>query len=163
MPVGGQSTQEPTTALSALADGTALSALADRVALSALADRVEIRELTATYNRHFDSGNAEAFAATFTPDGVMEVEGGFRVEGTAGLEEMCRRTPPGIIHVTVDSIVQVEGDEATQDVRLLVLSKPTEKTPTPALDRTGQYKDRLVRTPDGWRFAHRYVTLDGGM
>ncbi|MGH9028446.1 MAG: nuclear transport factor 2 family protein, partial [Acidimicrobiales bacterium] len=40
-------------------------------------DRTEIRELTARYNRCFDDGDSEGFAATFTDDGVMEVTGGF--------------------------------------------------------------------------------------
>ena len=41
-----------------------------------LVDRAQIRELTARYNRCFDDGDPEGFAATFTEDGVMEVDGG---------------------------------------------------------------------------------------
>ena len=46
-----------------------------------LLDRAQIRELTARYNRAFDDGDPESFAATFTEDGVMAVEGTFSVDG----------------------------------------------------------------------------------
>ena len=135
----------------------------DRTEFSWLLDRARILELTAIYNKCFDSGDAEGFAATFTPDGVMDVVGGFRVEGTAGLEKMCRSTPDGVIHVTVDALIEVNGDEATQDVRVVVLGRALDGKTTPTLDRTGRYQDRLVRTSDGWRFAERRVALDGGI
>jgi len=132
-----------------------------------LADRTTIRELTARYNRCFDDGDAEGFAATFTPDGAMEVTGGFVVVGREALAQMCRNVPYGIVHVTVDAVVEVDGDRATQDVTVMVLQRPKpDAAPderTTSLDRSGRYHDELVRTEDGWRFARRTATLDGGM
>jgi uncharacterized protein (TIGR02246 family) len=132
-----------------------------------LVDRARIRELTARYNRCFDDGDVEGFAATFTEDGVMEVAGGFTVSGRAGLEEMCRSTPYGIVHVTADATVEVDGDRAVQDTTILVLQRPkpdaAPEERVSSLSRTGRYHDELVRTEGGWRFARRTVTLDGGM
>ena len=132
-----------------------------------LVDRTRIRDLTARYNRCFDDGDVEAFASTFTEDGVMEVVGGFEVKGRAGLLEMCRRTPYGVVHVTVDATVEIDGDRAVQDVTVMVLQRPKpDAAPDQrhtTLERSGRYHDELVRTPDGWRFARRTVTLDGGM
>jgi uncharacterized protein (TIGR02246 family) len=132
-----------------------------------LLDRVRIRELTAHYNRCFDDGDAEGFAATFTEDGVMEVAGGFVQSGRAQLAEMCRRTPYGIRHVTVDATVDVDGDRATQCVTVLIVSRPKPDAGPDErrshLDRTGTYVDELVRTPEGWRFTRRTATLDGGL
>ncbi|HUD17734.1 MAG TPA: nuclear transport factor 2 family protein, partial [Acidimicrobiales bacterium] len=105
------------------------------------------------------------FALNFTEDGVMEVEGTFRVDGRAALAEMVRRTPYGVVHVTVDATVEVDGDTAVQDVKLLVLSRPASDAAPGSkskLTNTGRYHDKLVRTPDGWRFAHRTAVLDGG-
>jgi hypothetical protein len=34
---------------------------------------------------------------------------------------------------------------------------------TTRLDRSGRYHDELVRTAQGWRFARRTATLDGGV
>jgi uncharacterized protein (TIGR02246 family) len=136
-------------------------------ALSWLVDRAQIRELTARYNRAFDEGDPEGFAATFTEDGVMEVTGGPRTSGRAALAEMVRHTPFGIMHVTADATVEVEGDRAVQDVTLLVVNRPPVDAPPDKrrsrVQRSGRYHDELVRTPDGWRFARREATLDGGL
>lgn len=132
-----------------------------------LLDRAQIRELTARYNRCFDDGDPEGFAATFTEDGVMEVGGGFTVSGRDALADMCRRTPYGVVHVTVDATVEVDGDRATQYVTILVLSRPTPDAEPDArrstIERTGRYADELVRTTGGWRFAKRSAVLDGGL
>jgi uncharacterized protein (TIGR02246 family) len=132
-----------------------------------LVDRTRIRELTARYNRCFDDGDISGFAATFTEDGIMEVEGGFRVQGRSELEKMCERTPYGVVHVTVDPTVEVDGDRAVQVSTILVVQRPKPDAGpserTSSLSRTGRYRDELVRTPQGWRFAKRTVTLDGGL
>ena len=132
-----------------------------------LVDRTRIRELTARYNRCFDDGDTEGFAATFVEDGVMEVAGGPITTGRAALAEMCRHTPYGIVHVTVDATVEIDGDKAVQDVTLLVVARPAPDAPADAksarLQRSGRYHDELVRTAEGWRFARRTATLDGGL
>jgi uncharacterized protein (TIGR02246 family) len=131
-----------------------------------LIDRTQIRELTARYNRCFDDGDPEGFAATFTEDGKMEVEGSFSVSGRDALAEMVRHTPYGVVHVTVDATVEVDGDRAVQDVTLVVLARPgrDDRPGTRTkLTNSGRYHDELVRTADGWRFGHRTAFLDGGM
>ena len=131
-----------------------------------LVDRARIRELTARYNRAFDDGDPETFAATFTEDGTMEVTGTFRVDGRDALAEMVRHTPYGVVHVTVDATVEVDGDRAVQDVKLLVLSRHAPGAAagsTSRLTNSGRYHDELLRTPDGWRFTHRTAVLDGGL
>ncbi|MFZ0668096.1 MAG: nuclear transport factor 2 family protein [Acidimicrobiales bacterium] len=129
--------------------------------VSWLIDRAEIRELTARYGRLFDDGDAEEFAKTFTEDGRMEVVGGPTSVGREGLTDMCKHTPWGTMHVTVDATVEVEEDKAIQVVTILVVSRPATQKETPKLVGTGRYVDDLVRTPDGWRFSRRRVTLDG--
>lgn len=132
-----------------------------------LLDRARIRELTARYNRCFDDGDAEGFAATFVEDGVMEVGGGFLVNGRAELEQMCRNVPYGIVHVTTDATVSVDGDRAVQELTVMVLQRPkpdaAPEERASSLSRTGRYRDELVRTSEGWRFARRTATLDGGL
>ena len=131
-----------------------------------LLDRTRIRELTARYNRCFDDGDPDGFAALFTEDGVMAVEGTFSVSGRDALAEMVRHTPYGVVHVTVDATVEVDGDRAVQDVTLLVLSRPGPDAPagtTSKLASTGRYHDELRRTADGWRFSKRTAILDGGL
>jgi uncharacterized protein (TIGR02246 family) len=130
-----------------------------------MVDRARIRELTARYNRCFDDGDPDGFAACFTEDGKMEVTGTFEVSGRPGLADMVRHTPYGVVHVTVDAIVTVDGDTAVQDVTMLVLARPGPDAPAGSktkLTNSGRYRDELVRTPDGWRFRVRRATLDGG-
>jgi len=130
-----------------------------------LVDYLAIRELTARYNRCFDDGDAEAFAGNFTEDGIMEVPGLMEVKGRDGLAQMCRSTPYGVVHVTVDPIITIDGDRAVQDVTVMVLQRPKPDSPpkerVTALQQSGRYRDELVRTPDGWRFARRTANLDG--
>jgi uncharacterized protein (TIGR02246 family) len=132
-----------------------------------LVERTRIRELTARYNRCFDDGDAEGFAATFTEDGVMEVDGQIMARGRQGLADLCRRVPYGVVHVTVDPIVVVDGDRAVQDVTIITLQRPKPGAAPherrAQLDRSGRYHDELVRTAQGWRFARRSVALDGGV
>ena len=129
-------------------------------------DQARIRELTARYNRCFDDGD---------PDGLRRHlhrgrrHGGERHllrQGRDALAEMVRHTPYGVVHVTVDATVEVDGDRAVQDVTLLVLARPGPDAAAGTkskLANSGRYHDELVRTADGWRFARRTATLDGGM
>ena len=132
-----------------------------------LLDRAQILELTARYNRCFDDGDPERFADCFTDDGVMAVDGGPSTAGREALAAMCRHTPYGTVHATVDATVEVDGDRATQVVTLLVLQRPGPDAPRDErrsrLTRTARYRDELVRTDGGWRFARRSVVLDGGL
>ena len=123
--------------------------------------RTNIRELTARYNRCFDSGDADGFAATFVEDGVMEIAGGPAYTGREALAEMCRRTPSGIMHVTVDATVEVAGDHATQLVNVLILGRPSSRDTKPDVRNTGRYVDDLVATEGTWRFSRRRAYLDG--
>jgi len=126
-----------------------------------LLDRAEILELTARYNRCFDDGDPEGYALTFTEGGSMGVVGGPTTTGRAALAEMCKNVPWGVMHVTVDPIITVDGDTAIQNVTLLVFSRPSGPGEKARISATGRYLDTLVRSPDGWLFTSRECTLDG--
>jgi uncharacterized protein (TIGR02246 family) len=126
-----------------------------------LLDRAKIQELTARYNRSFDDGDPEAYALTFTEDGSMSVVGGPSTTGRAALAEMCRNVPWGVMHVTVDPTVTIDGDTATQVVTLLVFSRPSGPGEKARVSSTARYVDTVVRTADGWLFSNRVCTIDG--
>jgi uncharacterized protein (TIGR02246 family) len=126
-----------------------------------LLDRIEIRELTARYGRYFDDGDTEAFADTFTEDGSMEVANGPTSHGRDELRSMCKNTPWGTMHVTVDPTIEIDGDRAVQVVSILVVKRAADLKEKSAVVGSGRYVDDLLRTPDGWRFTRRRVTLDG--
>ena len=126
-----------------------------------LVDRTQIRELTARYGRFFDDADPENFASTFTDDGSMEVNGSLVAAGREQLAAMCSNTPWGTMHVTVDPTIEVDGDTAVQVVTILVVRRAKSMKEPSKVVGSGRYRDDLVRTPDGWRFARRTVVLDG--
>lgn len=124
------------------------------------ADWQAIRELTATYNRCFDNSDGVGWAETFLTSGRLEVLGeGVAYRGHAELADFCRSRGWGILHMTLDPELTVEGDRAEQRCSLLMFRR-YEGRERPTLLATGRYSDTLVRTSEGWRFALRAVQLD---
>ena len=83
-----------------------------------------------------------------------------RLEGAAALAEFANGIAaliPGPRHIASNVLVQGEGDVATGQAYLTLLS--TQSSPA-AIISTGQYEDRLVRTARGWRFSERCFTPD---
>ena len=126
-----------------------------------LADWIAIRELTARVGRAFDDGRAVDWAGCFTDDAVFEVVGRLRLEGASALREFAAAAPYGSVHITTDHVIEIDGDRALQTCTLISARRSEDRGPV-AFGGTGRYTDELVRTPAGWRFAHRSCTLDGG-
>jgi hypothetical protein len=124
-----------------------------------VADWIAIRRVTAEYMCAVDERDPDALAATFTPDGAIEVVG---VRAHTGREEVAKvalRDRGSALHLTTDPIIDVDGDRATQVCRLLIArAGGDEKTPVTVYE-AGTYLDELVRTADGWLFARRTVNL----
>jgi uncharacterized protein (TIGR02246 family) len=123
-------------------------------------DIVAIQQLLARYNTAADLGDGEAFAATFTDDGVS-VAGTTVTTGREALAERGGGVPqrvPGIHHWVNNHVVTVNGDDATATVYVLVVV--TGKAGGPTIVASGRYSDQLRRTADGWRFARREFFAD---
>ena len=124
-----------------------------------LADRFAIRELTARYNDAIDDGRLDDYLACFVPDGVFELEGLGRGQGPDEIRAMVEPITPVAIHLTLDAVVAVDGDTATQRCRFLLGRRSPDRTDF-TIVTSGRYRDRLLRTPDGWRFVERHATFD---
>ena len=122
-----------------------------------LTDHLSIRDLSARYNRAADDADGAAFAATFTPDGRLDVGGKTVCTGSQQLAAFVAK-PRGTVHVTADAVVELNGDEATQACTLILFRRSRDGQHV-VLENTGRYEDELVRTPDGWRFAVRRITF----
>jgi uncharacterized protein (TIGR02246 family) len=131
--------------------------------LTRLADEHEIRKLNARYNWACYDRDPDAYADCFVPDGVYESgNSGARNEGREELRE-------GIIgamnsawlmgHISADSVIDVDGDEATQRVFVLLYRRESPDGENEFF-ASGTYADSLRRTPDGWRFVHRTSFID---
>jgi SnoaL-like protein len=131
---------------------------------AALADREAIRDVIGRYAHAADSGRFEDLAALFDVDGVLEVDGGLRSVGRAAILEFVSGVrdrsssggvPQYVRHHTTNTVIDLTGvDSAEAASYFLVFSDV-------GADHWGRYRDRLVRTAGGWRFAHRRVRTDG--
>lgn len=120
-------------------------------------DYIDIEQLYAQYNHAIDSGDAEAWAATFTPDGqFMRFTG---ADALKGFIKQWRENMNGANRRHWNSNLRIEptADGANGTVLLMLLdvgAKPA------SILSTGMYKDTLVKTPQGWRFKSRNIQSD---
>jgi hypothetical protein len=120
-------------------------------------DNVEIQQLYAKYNNAIDSGDGEAWASTFTPDGVFNTVSGH--DALVGFVKTWREKLNGATrkHWNTNLLISGNSKEATGSVYLMLVdfsAKP------PGILFTGTYADSLVKTKDGWRFTKRTTKAD---
>lgn len=120
-------------------------------------DRDAIRDLLARYTYNGDRGRLDEMTACFADDGVLEYlgkapkgPGAIKAALSAGTRD-ARLT--FIRHHITNPMIAVDGDAASARSYFTVHSNF-------GPDHSGTYDDRLVRTPDGWRFAHRRGRID---
>jgi hypothetical protein len=125
-----------------------------------------IRQLLGRYNLAIDLGDAEGWAATFTPDGVFRCTGvpdgsplGGRHEGTDALVAYAT-THYGIAkgrarHWNANLVIDGDGHSATMRCYLLALRAGGTLSGT-----TGIYADRLRKLDGQWRFVERHIAID---
>jgi hypothetical protein len=130
---------------------------ADTMTLSAQ-DYVEIQQLYAQYNVAIDTGDAEAYAATFTPDGVFNTFSGH--DALVGFIKTWRERLNGASrrHWNTNLLISGEGKNATGSVYLMLLDVSTKPVSIAAV---ATYTDSLVKTSNGWRFTKRITHNDG--
>jgi ketosteroid isomerase-like protein len=121
-------------------------------------DYVEIQQLYARYNHAIDSGDAEGWADTFTPDGVFNQ----RYKGRDGLLDFMKQWTTKMNganrrHWNSNLLITPSAEGASGKVMLMLLEVGTK---SPSILMTGQYSDVLVKTANGWRFKTRNVKND---
>jgi hypothetical protein len=122
-------------------------------------DRTAIIDLAIAYTWALDSRNIDGLDEVFTPDATGMLHG-VACEGRDAIKE---RIGGAILrfdatqHLVGNHQVSVNGDEGTHRCQLQgqhVLAG-TEGGNTFIVG--GYYEDRVVRTADGWRIAHRLM------
>jgi hypothetical protein len=119
-------------------------------------DLVEIQQLYAKYNWSLDSGDAEAYASTFTPDGVFNNNNGhdaivkFAQGFHAGLGSHLK-------HWNTNLMITPSPTGANGQVYLVLVDYATKP---PSIFTSATYADELVKTPQGWRFKKRQTKTD---
>src|SRR5688572_4743883 len=118
-------------------------------------DYIEIEQLYATYNHALDSGDAEGWAATFTPDGTFNKFAGH--DQLVGFIQQWKEKMNGANrrHWNTNLSIRPSTDGASASVFLMLVDVSTK-----SIVATGMYNDTLVKTANGWRFKSRATKMD---
>jgi hypothetical protein len=128
--------------------------------LQNLEDIMEISRLKAAYCEAVDGGwdrrthRGEEVAALFTEDGVWDAGRiGGRGEGREGITKIINsfQRMPFALHRVTNPDIRVNGDEATGKWHVIAYLTQPDGTPVMFM---GTYRDKFVRTPQGWKFKH---------
>jgi hypothetical protein len=131
-----------------------------RVATDQLADRLAILDLMHWYGVAIDAHDWDLFRSLFTPDAVLDYtdSGALR----AGLDETIEFFSPGVEgfagmhHANANHVCEIDGDTARALTYFTAVHAAVDgKGGEVLMTIGGTYRDKLVRTPGGWRIAER--------
>lgn len=133
-------------------------------------DRAEIEDLMSRYLYAFDWQDADAYAATFAEDGVLEFAGGIE-RGHAALGQVMRDMAVRekakadasfpyrrhrVRHYVTNLVLEIEGDTARSTSYWWEFNNDA-RAGRPYLGTYGHYEDELKRVNGRWLFTHRKV------
>jgi len=150
--------------------GSSRAATGDEDAIRQAKDRAEIETLMWRYVRALDTSNAEAYAATYTPDGQFG-SGANATKGREALTKMVadlrqRRaqaeangeTSPPMYHViTNPSIEFIDKDRATYEAYWMTVFGAAGQNTPPRVAAAGRERDEIVRVNGKWLLKVRDV------
>ena len=149
-----------------LAGRAADNAAGDAVANPLDADLAACRDLTLRASMRMDANDADGLAALFTPDLEFVRPATYpevAIRGRAALKAAIAARPPAFVsrHIFSNSVADRLGPDEVRVVSYFThfsgmrtdgaAAIPMEH----ALRSLGEYEDRVVRTPGGWRIARR--------
>lgn len=126
--------------------------------LQYLLDVDEIRRVSVFYNRYADASDGEAFASLFTEDGEFDIVGNQTYRGRVEIASVCNGSV-GIVHIAVDSVIEVDRDNAAQTSKLIVGKISADKASMDFVGTTTM-RDQFVRQGGHWLIRRRQSHLD---
>jgi hypothetical protein len=132
-----------------------------------LRDELDLRRLVDAYAIAVDDGDSDALASLFAPGGSLlvynagsdKLEHSYRddqfAQLTATLAEAFERT----FHLVGNVVVHLNGDRATGTAYCLASHLRDDGRGPQVGDLRVRYRDRYLRTDDGWRFEERAATV----
>lgn len=130
--------------------------------LGRLLDEREIVRVALRYCRALDTKDWALLDEVFVPDATGVLGLPHVIEG----REAIRRRVEGALahlddsqHLVGNHEVEVHGDTATHRCYLQAQHIRHAAAGGPHYIVAGRYEDRFVRTPDGWRIAHRSLVV----
>jgi len=130
------------------------------MSLQEISDRLEIQDLFARYSYAIDDRDMPALETVFTKDAVIDYTAAGGIRGSVA--EIQRWLPeamarfPSFQHMVATSEIKLDGDKATTRTILFnPMVYPTDDGGQQVFFIGLWYRDKLVRTPEGWRIAER--------
>ena len=122
-------------------------------------DLILIHQLLGQYGHLVDAKDWDRFAELFTDDAILDYTGVRAPEvlhGRAAIEDFFRSANhPSAHHVTNIVVTEEEGEVRVHSKFFAPYTRPSHD---PRRWYGGDYRDVVVRTEDGWRFARRACT-----
>ena len=132
-----------------------------------LEDRVAISDVFARYAWSLDTRDLDGFAATFAPDGAIQMPGVGRFEGRDEVRrygKLLTDDPryPGRQHFIAQSRFDSNGDGARCTVRSYAMVTSRSAEGACSVLSLGYYTDQMVKRDGEWMFAERIFERWGG-
>ena len=124
-------------------------------------DKQHIRELQNRYSYAIDSGQYDKLDGMFTTDATYN----FVTGSTDNLEALKNTIQEALLpltssqHINGNQWAEIEGDCATAGCYFTVHMFKEGVVGGEHFEMGGRYDDELLRTPDGWRFTSRTITI----
>lgn len=136
-------------------------------AIDRLSIERECERLVAAYCHYVDHGEAKRIADLFSVDGVWKgpevtMEGREQLQQGFGQREANASRMSR--HVCTNLLVDVIDEDHAEGTVYLTLYRhdgPEGRrlSPLEQPEMVGEYRDKFVRTAEGWRFAHREIEI----
>lgn len=125
--------------------------------------KVECTEVLHRFYAGLDGGRPDDVANLMAPDGVW-LRQGAHLKGPDAVRSALEERSPSIVsaHLVCNAVVDLQGsDEALLSAWILVFRSTSADggPPAAAPHVVMQCRDRMVRTTQGWRFAHKRATV----
>jgi uncharacterized protein (TIGR02246 family) len=123
-------------------------------------DDDQIRRTLGEYSQWCDDGRFDEWAELFTEDAQFVLSGQV-TEGREAIRKYMmevQATGSRGVHVTTNSLIDVDGDTATASTDYLFVRTTAEGL---GIIAAGRYHDQLVRDGGQWRFRVRAITMLG--
>ncbi len=130
--------------------------------VAVLLDERDIVAIALRYCRALDTKDWPALANVFLPDATADLSSGVDLIGLDAIVGRIRTALEHLDesqHLVGNHEVVVTGDTATHRCYLQAQHIRRAATGGPNFLVGGRYEDRLVRTPEGWRIAHRTLAV----
>lgn len=124
-------------------------------------DKRHIQELQNRYSYSIDAGQYDNLDAMFTPDATYHFVTG-STDNIEALKSTIRDALSSLStsqHINGNQWAEIEGSRATAGCYFTVHMYKKGLTDGEHFEMGGRYDDELVRTPEGWRFSKRAITI----